>query len=103
MEKTLSATAKLKQVLIERGSVVRFIWGNANIPELDTHPLQTERPCADGDTFLRVERQVIRRIPEHPACIFTIRVTTEPVLSVQMFQSDAQSLASALRSMDDKN
>jgi len=103
MEKTLSAAGKLQQMLIEKGPFVRFTWGIATTPALDTHPVQTEPPYAGGDAFLRVERQVIRRIPEHHAFIFTIRVTVEPLSSVRMVQTDAQALAAALRSMDEKS
>lgn len=103
MEKTLSAAGKLQQMLIEKGPFVRFTWGIATTPALDTHPVQIEPPYAGGDAFLRVERQVIRRIPEHQAFIFTIRVTVEPLSSVRMVQADAQALAAALRSMDEKS
>ena len=103
MEKTLSAAGKLQQMLIEKGPFVRFTWGIATTPALDTHPVQTEPPYAGGDAFLRVERQVIRRIPKHQAFIFTIRVTVEPLSSVRVVQADAQALAAALRSMDEKS
>ncbi len=103
MEKTLSAAGKLQQMLIEKGPFVRFTWGIATTPALDTHPAQTEPPYAGGDAFLRVERQVIRRIPDHLAFIFTIRVTVEPLSSVRRVESDADALAAALRSMDEKS
>jgi len=103
MEKTLSASGKLQHMLIEKGPFVRFTWGISTTPALDTHPVQTEPPYAGGDAFLRVERQVIRRIPGHPAFIFTIRVTVEPLSAVRRVQADAQALAAALRSMDAKS
>jgi hypothetical protein len=70
---------------------------------VDTHPSVAEPPYAGGDAWLRVERQVIRRIPEHPAYIFTIRVIIEPLSSVRQNPTDAAALASALRSMDEKS
>ncbi len=103
MEKTLSAAGKLQQMLIEKGPFVRFTWGIATTPALDTHPVQTEPPYVGGDAFLRVERQVIRRIPNQMAFIFTIRVTVEPLSSVRRVESDADALAAALRSMDEKS
>lgn len=103
MEKTLSVAGKLQQMIIEKGPFVRFTWGISTTPALDTHPVQTEPPYAGGDAFLRVERQVIRRIPGHQAFIFTIRVTVEPLSAVRRVQADAQALAAALRSMDEQS
>lgn len=103
MEKTLAVSEKLQKMLIERGPFVRFTWGIATTPALDTHPTHPEPPYAGGDAWLRVERQVIRRIPDHLAFIFTIRVTVEPLSRVRAVMSDAAALAAALRSMDTKS
>jgi len=103
MEKTLAVAAKLQQMLLERGPFVRFTWGISTTPALDTHPSVTEPPYAGGDAWLRTERQVIRRIPEHKAFLFTIRVMVEPLSDVRKSVTDANALAAALRSMDEKS
>jgi hypothetical protein len=103
IEKTLAVAPKLQQMLLERGPFVRFAWGISTTSALDMHPSVAEPPYAGGDAWLRVERQVIRRIPEHPAYIFTIRVIIEPLSSVRQNPTDAAALASALRSMDEKS
>ena len=103
MEKTLAVAAKLQQMLLERGPFVRFTWGISTTPALDTHPSVTEPPYAGGDAWLRTERQVIRRIPEHKAFLFTIRVMVEPLSDVRKSITDAGALAAALRSMDEKS
>ena len=103
MEKTLAVAAKLQQMLLERGPFVRFTWGISTTPALDTHPSVTEPPYAGGDAWLRTERQVIRRIPEHQAFLFTIRVMVEPLSDVRKSITDASALAAALRSMDEKS
>lgn len=103
MEKTLAVAAKLQQMLLERGPVVRFTWGISTTPALDTHPSVTEPPYVSGDAWLRTERQVIRRIPEHKAFLFTIRVMVEPLSDVRKSITDAGALAAALRSMDEKS
>jgi hypothetical protein len=103
MEKTLAVASRLQQMLLERGPFVRFAWGISTTNALDTHPSVAEPPYAGGDAWLRIERQVIRRIPEHPAFIFTIRVSVEPLSSVRENPTDAAALASALRSMDEKS
>lgn len=103
MEKTLAVAAKLQQMLLERGPFVRFTWGISTTPALDTHPSVTEPPYAGGDAWLRTERQVIRRIPEHQAFLFTIRVMIEPLSDVRRSITDASALAAALRSMDEKS
>ena len=103
MEKTLAVAAKLQQMLLERGPFVRFTWGISTTPALDTHPSVTEPPYAGGDAWLRTERQVIRRIPEHNAFLFTIRVMVEPLSDIRKSVTDASALAAALRSMDEKS
>ena len=103
MEKTLAVAAKLQQMLLERGPFVRFTWGISTTPALDTHPSVTEPPYASGDAWLRTERQVIRRIPEHKAFLFTIRVMVEPLSDIRKSVTDASALAAALRSMDEKS
>jgi len=103
MEKTLAVASKLQQMLLERGPFVRFTWGISTTEALDTHPSVNEPPYAGGDAWLRVERQVIRRVPEHSAFIFTIRVMVEPLSSFREDPNDARALASALRSMDEKS
>ena len=103
MEKTLAVAAKLQQMLLERGPFVRFTWGISTTPALDTHPSVTEPPYAGGDAWLRTERQVIRRIPEHQAFLFTIRVMVEPLSDMRKSITDASALAAALRSMDEKS
>ena len=103
MEKTLAVAAKLQQMLLERGPFVRFTWGISTTPALDTHPSVTESPYAGGDAWLRTERQVIRRIPEHQAFLFTIRVMVEPLSDIRKSITDASALAAALRSMDEKS
>ena len=103
MEKTLAVAAKLQQMLLERGPFVRFTWGISTTPALDTHPSVTEPPYAGGDAWLRTERQVIRRIPEHNAFLFTIRVMVEPLSDIRNSVTDASALAAALRSMDEKS
>lgn len=103
MEKTLAVAAKLQQMLLERGPFVRFTWGISTTPALDTHPSVTEPPYVSGDAWLRTERQVIRRIPEHKAFLFTIRVMVEPLSDVRKSITDASALAAALRSMDEKS
>ena len=103
MEKTLAVAAKLQQMLLERGPFVRFTWGISTTPSLDTHPSVTEPPYAGGDAWLRTERQVIRRSPEHNAFLFTIRVMVEPLSDVRKSITDAGALAAALRSMDEKS
>ena len=103
MEKTLAVAAKLQQMLLERGPFVRFTWGISTTPALDTHPSVTEPPYAGGDAWLRTERQVIRRIPEHQAFLFTIRVMVEPLSDIRKSITDASALAAALRSMDEKS
>lgn len=103
MEKTLAVAAKLQQMLLERGPFVRFTWGISTTPALDTHPSVTEPPYAGGDAWLRKERQVIRRIPEHQAFLFTIRVMVEPLSDIRKSVTDASALAAALRSMDEKS
>ena len=103
MEKTLAVAAKLQQMLIERGPFVRFTWGISTTPALDSHPSVMEPPYAGGDAWLRTERQVIRRIPEHQAFLFTIRVMVEPLSDIRKSITDASALAAALRSMDDKS
>ena len=103
MEKTLAVAAKLQQMLLERGPFVRFTWGISTTPALDTHPSVTEPPYVSGDAWLRTERQVIRRIPEHKAFLFTIRVMVEPLSDVRKSITDAGALAAALRSMDEKS
>ena len=103
MEKTLAVAAKLQQMLLERGPFVRFTWGISTTPALDTHPSVTEPPYAGGDAWLRTERQVIRRIPEHQAFLFTIRVMVEPLSDIRKSITDASALAAALRSMDKKS
>ena len=103
MEKTLAVAAKLQQMLLERGPFVRFTWGISTTPALDTHPSVTEPPYAGGDAWLRTERQVIRRIPEHKAFLFTIRVMVEPLSDIRKSVTDASVLAAALRSMDEKS
>ncbi len=103
MEKTLAVAAKLQQMLLERGPFVRFTWGISTTPALDTHPSVMEPPYAGGDAWLRTERQVIRRIPEHQAFLFTIRVMVEPLSDIRKSITDASALAAALRSMDDKS
>ena len=103
MEKTLAVAAKLQQMLLERGPFVRFTWGISTSPALDTHPSVTEPPYAGGDAWLRTERQVIRRIPERNAFLFTIRVMVEPLSDIRKSVTDASALAAALRSMDEKS
>lgn len=103
MEKTLAVAAKLQQMLLERGPFVRFTWGISTTPALDSHPSVMEPPYAGGDAWLRTERQVIRRIPEHQAFLFTIRVMVEPLSDIRKSIIDASALAAALRSMDDKS
>ena len=103
MEKTLAVAAKLQQMLLERGPFVRFTWGISTTPALDTHPSVTEPPYAGGDAWLRTERQVIRRIPEHQAFLFTIRVMIEPLSDIRKSITDASALAAVLRSMDEKS
>jgi hypothetical protein len=103
MEKTLAVASKLQQMLLERGPFVRFTWGISTTAALDTHPSVNEPPYAGGDAWLRVERQVIRRVPEHSAFIFTIRVMVEPLSGFREDPNDAGALASALRSMDEKS
>lgn len=103
MEKTLAVAAKLQQMLLECGPFVRFTWGISTTPALDTHPSITEPPYAGGDAWLRTERQVIRRIPEHKAFLFTIRVTVERLFDVRKSASDTNALIAALRSMDEKS
>ena len=103
MEKTLAVAAKLQQMLLERAPFVRFTWGISTTPALDTHPSVTEPPYAGGDAWLRTERQVIRRIPEHQAFLFTIRVMVEPLSDIRKSITDASALAAALRSMDEKS
>ena len=103
MEKTLAVAAKLQQMLLERGPFVRFTWGISTTAALDTHPSVTEPPYAGGDAWLRTERQVIRRIPERNAFLFTIRVMVEPLSDIRKSVPDASALAAALRSMDEKS
>ena len=103
MEKTLAVAAKLQQMLLERGPFVRFTWGISTTAALDTHPSVTEPPYAGGDAWLRTERQVIRRIPERNAFLFTIRVMVEPLSDIRKSVTDASALAAALRSMDEKS
>jgi len=103
MEKTLAVAANLQQVLLERGPFVRFAWGISTTPALVTHPSVTEPLYAGGDAWLRTERQVIRRIPEHKAFLFTIRVMVEPLSVVRKSVTDANALAAALRIMDEKS
>ena len=103
MEKTLAVATKLQQMLLERGPFVRFTWGISTTPALDTHPSVNEPPYVGGEAWLRVERQVIQRIPEHSAFIFTIRVMVEPLSGIRKDPVDAASLVLALRSMDEKS
>jgi hypothetical protein len=103
MEKTLAVASKLQQMLLERGPFVRFTWGISTTAALDTHPSVNEPPYDGGDAWLRVERQVIRRVPDHSAFIFTIRVMVEPLSGFREDPNDAGALVSALRSMDEKS
>jgi hypothetical protein len=66
--------------MIERGPYVRFVWTLKADDRLDHHPERGPFPAwsADGDGFLRVERQITVPFPEVAASLFLIRTYLYP-------------------------
>lgn len=66
--------------MIERGPYVRFVWTLKADDRLDHHPARGPFPAwsADGDGFLRVERQITVPFPEVAASLFLIRTYLYP-------------------------
>jgi hypothetical protein len=82
----------------------RFNWGIADDPT----PFQPVAPAVKTDVtpanagkklWLRVERQVLRRLPETGAVVFTIRTTITRLDGALRTRSETQDLAATIRGM----
>ena len=64
----------------------RFNWSIYDSPELfqpvSSKPDITIKKKRIQDLYLRVERQTIRKLPDHGSIVFTIRVHVDPLLSI---------------------
>jgi hypothetical protein len=64
----------------------RFNWSIFDSPELfqpvRSKPDVTIKKKGIQDLYLRVERQTIRKLPNHGSIVFTIRVHVDPLLSI---------------------
>jgi hypothetical protein len=85
--------------MIERGPYVRFVWTLKPDDDLDHHPDRAAHRdwSADGEGFLRVERQVTVPFPEVAAALFLIRTYLYPFASLSAAQRAA--LAQAVEIM----
>lgn len=75
----------LVAAMIERGPYVRFVWTLKPDDRLDHHPERGPFPpwSADGDGFLRVERQVTVPFPDVAASLFLIRTYLYPFTALE--------------------
>jgi hypothetical protein len=94
--KRAEAERSMVDAMVERGPYVRFVWTVTADDHLDHHPEEGRRAPwrADGDGFLRVERQTTVPFRELAASLFLIRVYLYPFASLTAEQRDT--LAHAL-------
>ena len=80
-------------------------WGLAALGERNAHPdrgLPRLTPAATLDsTWLRLEHQAFRILPESRGLLFAIHLTVHPLSQVLRTREDSRRLASQLRSMPD--
>ncbi|ACY14766.1 heme-dependent oxidative N-demethylase subunit alpha family protein [Haliangium ochraceum] len=73
---TAAASASMINAMVERGPYLRFVWSLCADDALDHHPeLGEQRPWdeAEGELYVRVERQVSVPFAAHQASLFLIR------------------------------
>lgn len=112
IESVNRASGALVEAMVRRGPYVRFVWGIDTENRLNRHPepppgIPVEegrgRPFDPGGEgppfFLRVERQVIRGLPEVGASIFTIHVSFIDGREIRRDRRERALLRSALLSM----
>ncbi|MBL9173648.1 MAG: DUF3445 domain-containing protein [Verrucomicrobiales bacterium] len=95
------------RTLLERlpaaGLLARENWGLSAVPDRNLHPaLQCPRLTADADpdrTWLRVEHQAFRAVPEADGIVFVIWLTVHPLREVLAVPGVAPLLCRALESM----
>ena len=103
----LKSHRPIMDALFRKGPFVRFVWGLSADASLSQHPDLPRRAlaeCSPGTlaqhlTF-RTERQVSCPLP-HNRCLFTVRVTVQPLQEALCNAERRQRLASALALMDD--
>jgi len=102
--------SNIVQAMIHKGPFVRFSWGLATDARLNHHP---DAPSgedaaewygrafdpAQGNLFLRVERQTIFGFPEINSALFTIRTYVSDCREIKKDQSKNAALRSAIHSM----
>lgn len=94
------------QMIYAQGGMVRFVWGCQFNDRLNGHPesIGGANPTASlqfdaGQTFVRVERQVIWGFSQAAATLFVIRPYLMEIEAIRANVEYRQALTSALRSM----
>ncbi|SFJ31105.1 heme-dependent oxidative N-demethylase subunit alpha family protein [Planctomicrobium piriforme] len=109
------ASASLVRAMVEKGPMVRFVWGFGTDCRLNHHPEPPPgwtpemwrgrrfQSDAEGECpfWLRVERQVILGMPEVNASLFFIRVSHIDGNEIRQNSDERRRLVQALSTMDD--
>lgn len=110
MEKINQNVQPLLQAILDRGPFVRFAWGIATDTRLNCYPhtaLQRGLDPSpsrkfdpdDPSLYLRVERQVLHRIPDTQCILFTIRTYFYDTVTIATEPTHIPSLIAAINSM----
>lgn len=107
MEDTNRRAQALLEGIARGAEYVRFVWGVTADDALDHHPARAaayqrfagKKTIAEGDVFVRVERQVLIGLPGANAVLFLIRTYIEPLAALSAEERTA--LVRGLDSMDE--
>ncbi len=105
----LKAHRPVMNALFHKGPFVRFVWGLSADDSLGQHPEETALPeevlrspeTLASKLFFRTERQVSYPLPEFGRCLFTVRVSVQPLGEALCNSERRQRLATSLASMDE--
>lgn len=107
----IASAPNVTKALFSKGPFVRYTWGLVTDPRLEHNPalpgypeahlpLGTELERLGERVFLRVERQTTLALPAWRRCLFTIRVSVQPLAEALNSEARKEALAGALASMD---
>ena len=107
----LKSHRPVMNALFYKGPFVRFVWGLSADGSLGQHPEETAEPLPEevlrspetlaSRLFFRTERQVSYPLPEFNRCLFTVRVSAQPLEEALCSDERRQRLATSLASMDE--
>ena len=81
----------------------RFNWGLSGSPDLNQHPRLNNRqltaPLAPGNTWIRIEDQILLRLPETGAILFGIRLVNISLVDIKEQPQACSGLQRAIKTM----